>query len=163
MNPTSSLMSAGADPVAQLVAKVLTKYDADKDGKLSTDEFGGFLSGLLDGSARMAGTSAANPGSATPSAAGRFRAMLAGFDHGKLDNPSAPGGGTMKYTAARIFQDYPPMPESLPAVVDRLRAVGINAQQTAFDKIDFGDGYGPIDVIQGAYPGGGVAWQWLPQ
>ena len=25
-----------------------------------------------------------------------------------------------------------------------------------------GDGYGPIDVIQSAYPGGGVAWQWLP-
>jgi hypothetical protein len=35
--------------------------------------------------------------------------------------------------------------------------------QTDHDKIDFGDGYGPIDVIQCAYPGGGVAWQWLPR
>ena len=52
---------------------------------------------------------------------------------------------------------------SLPAVVERLRAEGINATQTDMDKIDFGDGYGPIDVIQGAYPGGGVAWQWLPR
>ncbi|HUU33051.1 MAG TPA: hypothetical protein VMW48_03250, partial [Vicinamibacterales bacterium] len=70
--------------------------------------------------------------------------------------------GTSKYVAARVFQDFPPMPESIPGVIERLKAQGINAVQTDHDKIDFGDGYGPIDVIQGAYPGGGVAWQWLP-
>ena len=74
-----------------------------------------------------------------------------------------PGGGTSKYKAARIFQDYAPRPESIPAVIERLRADGVNAVQTDHDKIDFGDGYGPIDVIQGAYPGGGVAWQWIPR
>ena len=79
-----------------------------------------------------------------------------------LDNPLVAGAQTSKYRAARIFQDYPAQPESLPAVVARLRAAGINAVQTSNDKIDFGDGFGPIDVIQGARPGGGDGWQWLP-
>jgi hypothetical protein len=48
-------------------------------------------------------------------------------------------------------------------VISELKAQGINATQVSFDKIDFNDGWGPIDVIQGAYPGGGVALQWLPQ
>ena len=56
-----------------------------------------------------------------------------------------------------------PVPPSDSAAERAINAPqGINARQTDFDKIDFGDGYGPIDVIQGAYPGGGVAWQWLP-
>lgn len=150
--------SAGADPISQLISKVMDKYDGDKDGKLTTQEFGTFLTGLLNGTGGS-GLARDPGGSGTP---GAYRAKLAGFDFAKLDDPSMRGAGTSKYMAARIFQDFPPMPESLPSVVERLRAQGINARQTDFDKIDFGDGYGPIDVIQGAYPGGGVAWQWLP-
>ena len=149
--------STGTDAISQLISKVLDKYDGNKDGQLTKAEFGSFLTGLLGGTA-VPGSLAKDPEVQT----GAYRSRLAGFDFAKLDNPTMPGGGTSKYHAARIFQDYPPMPESLPAVVDRLRAQGINATQTDFDKIDFGDGYGPIDVIQGAYPGGGVAWQWLP-
>lgn len=161
MNLTSS--TGAADSLSQLIAKVMDKYDGDKDGTLSTQEFGSFLNGLLGGSGLAAGAVAGaadgDPGAVTH---GAYRSRLAGFDHRKLDDPTISDAMTSKYQAARIFQDYPPMPESLPAVVERLRAQGINATQTDFDKIDFGDGYGPIDVIQGAYPGGGVAWQWLP-
>ena len=32
--------SAGADPISQLISKVMDKYDGDKDGKLTTQEFG---------------------------------------------------------------------------------------------------------------------------
>lgn len=162
MNLTTSVNTTGAtDPMSQLVAKVMAKYDGDKDGKLTAEEFGGFLNGLLNGSANKA--TALQTGPAASVAAGAYRSMLAGFDFTKLENPTMPGGNTSKYKAARIFQDYPPRPESIPAVIDRLRADGVNATQTDIDKIDFGDGYGPIDVIQGAYPGGGVAWQWLPR
>jgi hypothetical protein len=153
--------TTAADPIAQLITKVMDKYDGNKDGQLTKAEFGSFLTGLLGGTGAsgLVGTGGTDP---APVTTGAYRSRLAGFDHAKIDNPGMSGAGTSKYIAARIFQDYPPMPESLPAVVDRLRAQGINARQTDFDKIDFGDGYGSIDVIQGAYPGGGVAWQWLP-
>jgi hypothetical protein len=159
VNPLTSTPTT-TDPLSQLLSKVMARYDTDKDGKLSTQEFGGFLNGLLgSGTSGLLETTQPVPSAS----AGAYRSMLAGFDFGKLDNPNGPGGGTSKYRAARIFQDYPPKPESIPLVIDRLRAQGINATQTDIDKIDFGDGYGPIDVIQGAYPGGGVAWQWLPR
>jgi hypothetical protein len=164
MNLTNLNAPHGSDVISQLISKVMARYDTDKDGKLTSQEFGGFLTGLLEGSAgRSSAALAGTTAQASPVATGAFRSSLAGFDFEKLDNPGARGAGTSKYIAARIFQDYPPQPESLPAVVERLQAQGIKAVQTDHDKIDFGDGYGPIDVIQGAYPGGGVAWQWLPR
>ena len=161
MNLTST--SAGNDTISQLISKVMDKYDGDKDGKLTSQEFGAFLGGLLGGVTPLGTGSTGGNGTTSPGGStGSYRSKLAGFDSAKIDDPSLRGAGTSKYIAARIFQDFPPMPESLPGVVERLKAQGLNARQTDFDKIDFGDGYGPIDVIQGAYPGGGVAWQWLP-
>ena len=161
MNLTNTSNSAG-DAISQLISKVMDKYDGDKDGQLTKAEFGSFLSGLIGGAGGAAGALAAAADPTSTAGTGAYRSKLAGFAHNKIDDPTIRDAMTSKYVAARIFQDYPPMPESLPAVVDRLKAQGINATQTDFDKIDFGDGYGPIDVIQGAYPGGGVAWQWLP-
>ena len=158
MNLTNT--SAGVDTISQLISKVMDKYDGDKDGKLTSQEFGSFLSGLIGGTG--VGTAARAVAKDPGQGSGAYRGKLAGFDFAKLDDPGMRGAGTSKYIAARIFQDYPPMPESIPAVVERLKAQGLNARQTDHDKIDFGDGYGSIDVIQGAYPGGGVAWQWLP-
>ncbi|MFN7977197.1 MAG: hypothetical protein U0P30_03620 [Vicinamibacterales bacterium] len=158
---TNTTTTTGTDPVAQLITKLMGKYDGNKDGQLNKAEFGSFLNGLLSGTG-VSSTALAVGKDPDPVKTGAYRSRLAGFDFAKLDNPTMAGAGTSKYMAARIFQDYPPMPESIPAVVDRLRAQGINAKQTDHDKIDFGDGFGSIDVIQGAYPGGGVAWQWLP-
>ncbi len=156
--------AAGADSISQLISKVMDKYDGDKDGKLTSQEFGSFLSGLIGGTSSTGlRTAAAVTGSSVTQATGAHRGRLAGFDFAKIDDPSMHGAGTSKYIAARVFQDFPPMPESIPGVIDRLKAQGINAVQADHDKIDFNDGYGPIDVIQGAYPGGGVAWQWLPR
>lgn len=161
---TNSAKSA-SNNISELIAKVMDRFDTNKDGQLSGTEFGDFLNGLVGG-APSAGSSAAGA-QAGPAredvAGGEFRGKLSGFDFSKIDDPTIRDANTSKYKAARIFQDFQPMPESLPAVIDRLQAEGVNAKQVSFDKIDFGDGYGPIDVIQGAYPGGGVAWQWMPQ
>mgnify|MGYP003375044934 FL=1 len=162
MNFTNTSSTGAGDAINQLISRVMDKYDGDKDGQLTKAEFGSFLTGLIGGAGggTRALASAVDP--SLTGGTGAYRSTLAGFSHAKIDDPTIRDAMTSKYVAARIFQDYPPMPESLPAVVDRLKAQGINATQTDFDKIDFGDGYGPIDVIQGAYPGGGVAWQWLP-
>lgn len=171
MNTSAS--SSGNTAISDLIAKVMDKFDTDGDKKLSANEFSSFLSGLVGG-AGVRGMSESSP-SESPAGAGtgvsaaqrenlkEYRSTLAGFDHVKIDNPDIRDAMTSKYQASRIFQNFKPMPESLPAVIEELRAQGINAQQVSFDKIDFGDGFGPVDVIQGAYPGGGVAWQWMPQ
>lgn len=161
LNPLTA--GTGTDPISQLVSKVLARYDGDKDGKLTASEFGAFLGGLVGGTGGAGLATAASKVGDPGVTRGAYRSSLAGFDFRKMDDPSIRDAMTSKYRAARIFQDYPPQPASIPLVIDRLKAEGINAVQTDFDKIDFGDGYGPIDVIQGAYPGGGVAWQWLPR
>lgn len=165
MNTTVN--NSGNTAISDLIAKVLDKFDTDKDKKLSANEFSSFLSGLIGGAGvqGVADSVSAGTGVSTAQQSNlkEFRGMLAGFDHVKIDNPDIRDAMTSKYQASRIFQNFKPMPENLPAVVAELRAQGINASQTDHDKIDFGDGYGPIDVIQGAYPGGGVAWQWLPR
>lgn len=165
MNTTVN-KTTGSNPMSELFAKVMDKFDTDKDKKLNAAEFGAFLSGLIgDNKSTLAGQTAStgtslkgDPGSEKMDGNGPFRFYLAGFDHNNLDNAAMQ---TVKYRAARIFVDFKPMPENIPAVVDRLQQIGINAKQVSSDKVDFGDGWGPIDIIQGAYPGGGVAWQWL--
>ena len=169
----TSVSNSGNSAISDLIAKVMDKFDTDQDKKLSADEFSSFLTGLVGGTGIKGLSDATTDVTAGGKGAGvsaaqranlkEYRVMLAGFDHVKIDNPDIRDAMTSKYQASRIFQNFKPMPESLPAVVEELRAQGINATQTDKDKIDFGDGYGPIDVIQGAYPGGGVAWQWLPR
>lgn len=97
---------------------------------------------------------------------GPFRDQLSGFDFSKI-SPSHPDGMNLKYVAARIFeqinvQGLDPVAEAI-AVFNE---VGIPATQAGDDKIDFGDGQGPIDVIRNMTSGtqnaaGGRAWQWL--
>lgn len=170
----TSVSNSGGSAISDLIGKVMEKYDTDNDKKLSADEFSSFLTGLVGGTGIKGlsdsangivagGSKGAGVSAAQQANLKEYRGMLAGFDHVKIDNPDIRDAMTSKYQASRIFQNFKPMPENLPAVVAELRAQGINATQTDMDKIDFGDGYGPIDVIQGAYPGGGVAWQWMPR
>jgi hypothetical protein len=153
--------SNNTDAISALIDQVMNKFDTNADGQLSGTEFKSFLSGLIGGTA-LTGTATSGRLAAETQTPGAFRDYMSGFNFYKLDNPGMADHDEIKYKAARVFQNYKPMPESLPAVVADLQAQGINARQVAFDKIDFNDGWGPIDVIQGAYPGGGVAWMWLP-
>src|SRR3990167_4781413 len=92
---------------------------------------------------------------------GSFANTLEGFDWGKLQNPAHT---TIKYQAGRVFsqfspQDYRRNPDAVLAALQSagVRPTPIPDAAGGDHKIDFGDGYGPIDVVRG---GGG--WQWAP-
>jgi hypothetical protein len=47
MNTTINNKSTTSNPMSELFAKVMDKFDTDKDKKLNATEFGAFLSGLI--------------------------------------------------------------------------------------------------------------------
>ena len=87
---------------------------------------------------------------------------MMGFDYGKLNDPSHT---TPKYVFARATQnvnlawDRLSRSAGLQDIVDYVKQNGYpNATVTGKDSIDFGDGYGDIDVLTGE-----GAWWWGPK
>lgn len=72
---------------------------------------------------------------------------------------------TSKYVFGRVASKYDPAdPQALPKIVAELNSMGIPAQYDGKDAIDFGDGYGYIDVQQAWRPeGGGGPFDWMPK
>ena len=164
----SSISSIGnSTDVAQLASRLMDKVDANNDGQLSKEEFGGFLTSLLQG---MSSTSPTSPSSASISTSSLARAALfvpsynaiPGFDTGKLNDLTHT---TTKYQFGRAVQDLgllgSPTTENLQVVVDAINKNGGNAKVTGKDTIDFNDGYGSIDVIF-AVGDANARWQWVP-
>lgn len=85
---------------------------------------------------------------------GAYSGVNDGFDLGKLNDP---GKNTIKYQAARVFDQFDPTAyrQNPGSVIAALGKAGLNARQVGDDKIDFGDGYGPIDVVTS-----GGQWWW---
>ncbi len=86
---------------------------------------------------------------------------MPGWEWSKLSNPAHT---SIKYQFARAVQQVG-MPASqargrLQAIVDKLREMGVSTPMKVVgdDSIDFGDGYGPIDVITS-----GGQWWWSGQ
>ena len=108
-----------------------------------------------------AGTSTTEPG--TPTTPGGLPPVLPGWDAVKWADPAH---NTIKYVSGRIFAKYQPSdwlnPTTRDQILAELRGAGLNPTVVGDDSIDFNDGYGPIDVVQGA-GAGGQAWQWLPR
>lgn len=168
-----SINSIGNTPdVSQLISGLMDRVDANKDGQLSKDEFGTFLTSLLGGMSQAASPTSPNAATVTATAtapllaplqataAARTYDPIPGFDLGKLNNPSHT---TTKYLFGRAVQDMGLAPSSanLQAVVDRFNANGGKATVTGDDTIDFGDGFGSIDVIF-SVGDPEARWQWLP-
>ena len=165
--------------VRELAATITQQLDADKDGKLSSSEFEGFLTQFL-GALKM-GTGSFS--AATSSVTGLTRTTsltdltrttsrtpvgtLSGYDSGKLANENH---RSAKYEVGRILQYYPNTPEGLKAALPEIQQLAPNARIVGSkgDKIDFGgyvdgrgEAIGVIDVLEAAGLGG-RAWQWLP-
>ncbi len=165
-----------ATTVIQDLAKTITsRYDADGDGRLSSDEFSGFLSSFLGSlqnnplTSSNSALSSTNATTATAAAADRPKVgTMAGFDAAKLANTlhTSP-----KYQIGRVLQYYPNTPAGLKSALPELQQLvpGLAITGSKGDKLDFGSYISPegiqvgvIDVIQSA-GAGGTAWQWAPE
>ena len=165
-----------ATTVIQDLAKAITsRYDADGDGRLSSDEFSGFLSSFLGSlqsnpltAATNSGMSSTNAAASTATTTDRPKVgTMAGFDAAKLANSSHT---TPKYQIGRVLQYYPNTPAGLKAALPELQQLipGLTITGSKGDQLDFGNYVSPegikvgvIDVIQSA-GSGGTAWQWAP-
>jgi hypothetical protein len=83
---------------------------------------------------------------------------LEGFDAGKFNDPNK---HDTKYDFAHIAAKYPPTPAGLDQAWSEIQQQFPNAQRIGDDKVDFGDGYGAVDVIRAAGDGG-KAWHFEP-
>jgi hypothetical protein len=150
--------SVGAN-VSSLANQLFTQLDANNDGRLSTTEFQSFLEGLLQ---QVDNRRALGAGATVTASADRTYAPMAGFDTGKLNDSSHT---TPKYVFARATQDLAigtdraSRSASLDTIAAYVRDRGFpNAAVVGDDSIDFGDGFGPIDVLTSA-----GSWWWGPQ
>jgi hypothetical protein len=160
----SNTISSSSQSISDLASLITKRFDTDRDGRLSTQEFSAFLSNLL-------GTSTTNNTATNNTAARRVatadptttanrvpKGTLAGYDAAKLANPDHK---TFKYQLGRILQYYPNTPQGLRDALPEIQQSYPNAKivGTTGDKLDFdGD---VIDVILSASTGGS-AWQFLP-
>jgi hypothetical protein len=165
---TTSISSQSA--VQDLARTITARLDADGDGRLSSEEFTGFLTSLLGSlqSNPLATLTGNAPGSSAVTAAARTpQGAMAGFDAGKLANLSHT---STKYQVGRVLQYYPNTPQGLKDALPELQQLfpGLSIAGNKGDQLDFGNYVAPdgtrigvIDVLQSA-GAGGTAWQWLP-
>ena len=144
-----------------LAGDLFSRLDANSDGRLSKTEFHSFLEALIRqvGNSRTSGIGSSSGAVQTQASGQRIYQPMLGFDYVKLNTPSH---NTAKYAFARATQDVPlgwdrpSRSAGLSAIVDHVRVNGYpNARVTSDDKIDFGDGFGSIDVLTGDGP-----WWW---
>jgi hypothetical protein len=147
--------SAAGVSFNQLAQRLLAGSDADHDGKLSKTELRSFLSQLIDSVSEttlptlrsQVGRSA---NAASPDTVHERVPFVPGFSIDKLNDWTHMND---KYTLAvrhfaAVKEGKPPTTDSLEAIAADARANGFpNAAVTGDDTIDYGDGYGPIDVI----------------
>jgi hypothetical protein len=152
----------------QLARSLATRFDANNDGKLTTDEFTSFLTQFLGSATTAAGAATSASTAGSTGFHGTVRPRMSGFSASKLADLSHT---TIKYRFARVAQNY-----SLEGVHDKasaeallntmrpdLEAAGIKVLDIKKDSIQVQDGsHAPVwyDVIWGAN-GSSPAWQWL--
>jgi hypothetical protein len=145
--------------LSEMVKRTMSEVDTNKDGQLSSSEFGTFLTHLLEGLSQKARPTNVSAASASFAAAAAEAAAPAGpyfavpgFDFGKLQNTTHVNA---KYTPAVRAFSQAIAAEGLASVTDSLSSIVTfaknngfpNAKVTSSDAIDFGDGEGPIDTI----------------
>ena len=159
------------NPLDQIARQLVDRFDANKDGQLTTEEFTSFLSNFLTTAATPKGTAngvAAGAGT-NGLKLGTVKPNMNAFDSRKIADP---GHLTVKYKFAKVAQQY-----SLESVTDKtkaeellnqmkanLTAIWLNVLAISKDKIQIKDDAGRelwYDVIQAAGSGRARGWQFL--
>jgi hypothetical protein len=158
-----STSSNAVDNVSVLASAIFKRVDANGDGKLNGSEFQSFLQNLL-GKVGTSGLGSAATAAAPRSANAEARVYqpMLGFDYVKLNTLTHT---TPKYVFARATQqvtlawDRLSRSAGLDQIVEIVKQNGYpNAKVTGKDSIDFGDGYGDIDVLTSE-----GTWWWQPK
>jgi len=160
-----------------LANTVIQRFDSNRNGSLSSDEFATFLTQLVSSlttpqnpaatATRATDLSTLFPGKTTPPASRSRVGDMAGFDARKLGDETH---DSFKYQVGRILQYYPNTVAGLKEALPEIQKLvpGATIIGTHGDRIDFGDFADPesgrigiIDVLVGAAQGG-RAWAWQP-
>jgi hypothetical protein len=170
---SSTIAPAATTTIQDLTKTLLEKFDANRDGQFSVDEFSSFLNSFMKsvaGSAAGTGTTAVSTpallSNGVTTSSSRLNDPLPpvppGWNAEKWANADH---RTIKYTAGRIMARYSPSDwvdeTRREQILADFRTAGLNPTASGKDKCDFNDGAGPIDIVQSASIGG-KAWQWLP-
>ena len=154
-----ALTSASVGNASSLANELFKRLDSNNDGRLSTTEFQSFLESLMQ---QVDNRRAPGTGATVGARDDRPYNPMPGFDTGKLNNASHT---TPKYVFARATQDIalgvdrPSRSAGLNQIVAYVRERGYpDAAVVGDDSIDFGDGFGSIDVLTA-----GGSWWWGPQ
>jgi hypothetical protein len=161
--------SAGANDIGQLVQRLVTASDKNKDRNLSMGEFASFLTTLIDhispgrsaadGSADSAATLTVAPSmSASVSVASALLLPTPpGWDQTKWADPHH---RTTKYDVGHVLAKFPATSAGLQEAWLELSALYPEATFDGKDTISGLPGTnGPVDVLVGASVGG-RAWAW---
>ena len=154
-------------PFEQIARSLVDRFDANKDGQLTTEEFTTFLSNFLSTAAAPAG--AAAPAASAPANGlklGTVRPRLQGFDHDKIADLDHT---TVKYKFARVAKQY-----SIESVTSKsaaedllntmkadLSAAGLEVLEIKNDKIRIRGDQGQelwVDVLKAVGSGRAKAW-----
>jgi hypothetical protein len=171
---TAANTGPSVNTVQDLTTALMSRYDVNKDSKLSSEEFSSLLGNLM-GPSGVTGTgavSATKLAGTTPitslAAAGTYRHQLEGFDRNKMDNPSVQ---SVKYRFGRVAERYDVNAASssmasaeslLNSMTSDLTAAGLTILGVSKDRIQMLDDSGRaawFDVIRGA-GASGPGWQW---
>jgi len=173
MNTTVN-KTTGSNPMSELFAKVMDKFDTDKDKKLNAAEFGAFLSGLIGDNKS---TSAGQDAPAAPTTAPRVlpstfmgftpKHAMEGFDFQREQNT----GKSAKDAFAYLANQAPPPPLNDKAALGAwftqyiqpgMNELGHKVTNVNGDKFGFENWQGKFNVDYGrgaGADGGALAWQ----
>ncbi len=155
--------------VQDLATSLMKTFDTNSDGKLTTDEFGAFLTKLLSGVTSASAAATATGASSTTSTAavtGSSAVKFEGFDFSVTKDPLK----SAKYSFANAAKAVGTMPGNKAEaeawfnanIKDKMQADGHTINWVKGDKFQFTDASGTftVDYVRGADSGNpALAWQ----
>jgi hypothetical protein len=168
MSVVNQTGTTGLDAIAQ---NLLRRFDSNRDGKLSADEFTSVLGALVNSLSSITANGASHASGAsgaTGATSGGSTALLAGFVPEKLQTSQSTkykfGRAAMQFDLASV-KDKASAEELLKSMRPAMEREGLEVLDIRGDKIKVMHEGTPIwvDVIRAASVGIDCVFQWLPE